>query len=303
MTKYIKCINYLISKKTNSVTKSPSTTYNSIYTLGSENYFNHFLTVYNILRKWNCDEDTCFAGLFHFIYSNEIRRGVPFSSTAVFETDREVIKELIGPKAESYVYQFNADRYQNKICRTINFANSLSKPLILVTDEYYDAKDTDDFYFYFRDIVKWGFIGSGKKGSKNWRKFYYDVDFKNKFEKKLRKYTDHLLTNYHIKEFLKLDRCYASASPYGTVHEIHTDYVEPHQGITVMYYLNSNWDFQLGGETVFFDIFKKDIIKSIIPKPGRVIVFDGGYPHCARETVRNFNDLRMVVTFKYSIKL
>jgi|TARA_R110002020_G_scaffold302165_1_gene517568 hypothetical protein len=178
-----------------------------------------------------------------------------------------------------------------------------SKPRILITDNYYDSKDIEDFYLYFRDDVAWRFIVSDKESSGSWRKFYYPVTFKNKLEKKLKKYTENLLRKHNLLRLLKLDRCYASASPYGTIHDTHRDVTEFYHTITVMYYLNGSWDSHFGGETVFFDDLKKDIIKSIIPKPGRVIIFDGGYQHCARETVRNFNDLRLVITFKYNIKL
>ena len=70
-----------------------------------------------------------------------------------------------------------------------------------------------------------------------------------------------------------------------------------------MYYLNNFWDFKFGGETVFLNPDNQDIFKSVIPKPGRVIVFDGNIEHCARDVRRDVNDLRMVLTFKYKISL
>ena len=43
-------------------------------------------------------------------------------------------------------------------------------------------------------------------------------------------------------DLLKSERTYASANPYGTVHESHVDYDENSQGgITIMYYLNNFW--------------------------------------------------------------
>jgi hypothetical protein len=278
MNKYTKCINYLAHKKTDSLDK--------------------LIKVYNILRNWECKEDICFAGLLHSVYPN-------------LETDREVIKKLVGTEAESYIHQLAPDKEQNKGCRIINLARRLSEPMLLIKDDYYDLKDIEDFYFYFKFTVPWRFLGHDKQSSVDWRKFVYPIygysgekiivassNFKNKLEKRLKKYTENLLSHHNL-----LDRCYASASPYGTVHETHTDVVGFQKSLTVMYYLNSTWDSHYGGETVFFDDLKKEIIKSIIPKPGRVIIFDGGYQHSARETIRNFNDLRLVITFKYNIKL
>jgi hypothetical protein len=284
MNTYIKCINYLIQKKTNTIPHSKS------------NLFNHLVGTYNILRKWNCSEDICFAGLLHSIYGNEF-------FTITVENERQVIKELIGEKAEELVYLFNQDRNINKDTSLISFANSLEQIFFTVLDNVYDKKDTDDFYFYFRDMVPWKFVGSGLDVNK-WRKFTYYLDFKNEIESKLKTISENILKNLNIYNFLEEERVYASANPFGTVHEIHTDYVEGiAKGITVMFYLNNNWKIDYGGETVFLDQSQNEIVKSIIPKSSRIIVFDGGHPHCAREVRRDVNDLRMVLTFKYKINI
>tara|TARA_R100001480_G_scaffold83722_1_gene91886 strand:- start:551 stop:1426 length:876 start_codon:yes stop_codon:yes gene_type:complete len=284
VNKYIKCINYLISKKTQEVPH-----YN-------KNLFQHLINVYDKLRKWKCNEDICYAGLFHSIYGNE-------SFTQKIETDRSIIKNLIGSKAESLVYQYNNDRNQNKNTRIISLANKLDHDMILIFDDYIDKQEIDTNYFYFRDLVSWKFIGSGKDNNK-WRKFNYKLRFKNKIEKKLKKQTESILKDMHIFDLLKPERTYASANPYGTVHESHVDYYDDLNskgGVTVMYYLNNFWNFNFAGETVFYDNNNQDILKSILPKPGRIIVFNGSIEHCAREVRRDVNDLRMVLTFKYNI--
>jgi hypothetical protein len=286
MNKYIKCINYLILKKTQEVPH-----YN-------KNLFQHLINVYNKLRKWRLEEDLCYAGLFHSVYGNEY-------FTHKVETDRSVIKNLIGSKAESLVYQYNNDRNQNKNTRIISLANKLDHDMILVFDDYLDKQEIDTNYFYFRDTVSWNFMGSGGDINK-WRKFNYKLKFKNKIEKKLKKQTESILKDMHIFDLLQSERTYASANPYGTVHESHVDYNEDFSskgGITVMYYLNNFWNFNFAGETVFYNKNNQDILKSIIPKPGRITVFDGTIEHCAREVRRDLNDLRMVLTFKYKINL
>jgi len=286
MNKYIKCINYLVSKKTQDVPH-----YN-------KNLFQHLINVYNKLRKWRLEEDLCYAGLFHSVYGNEY-------FTHKVETDRSVIKNLIGSKAESLVYQYNNDRNQNKNTRIISLANKLDHDMILVFDDYLDKQEIDTNYFYFRDTVSWNFMGSGGDINK-WRKFNYKLKFKNKIEKKLKKQTESILKDMHIFDLLQSERTYASANPYGTVHESHVDYNEDFSskgGITVMYYLNNLWNFNFAGETVFYNKNNQDILKSIIPKPGRITVFDGTIEHCAREVRRDLNDLRMVLTFKYKINL
>ncbi len=283
MNKYIKCINYLITKKTQQVSH-----YN-------KSLFQHLINVYNTLRKWKCNEDICYAGLFHSIYGNEY-----FKQQT--EKDRNIIKNLIGPKSELIVFQFNQNRIQNKDTRTISFANQLDHNFINVFDNYLDKENIDTNYFYFRDIAPWRFIGSAKDETK-WRKFNYFLKFKNKIEKNLKNQTENILKDMHLFDLLQFERSYASANPYGTVHESHTDWEKHVNGITVMYYLNNFWNLKFAGETVFYDTENQDILKSIIPKPGRIIVFDGNIEHCARDVRRDFNDLRMVLTFKYKVFL
>jgi len=175
MNKYIKCINYLISKKTNTIPH------------GNKNLFQHLINVYDKLKKWNCHEDICYAGLFHSIYGNN-------SFTFKTEADREIIKKLIGKKAELLVYLYNQDRYQNKQLQTISLANELDQNFIYVLDNYFDKEDISKIYFYFRDTVPWKFIGSGRDETK-WRKFKYDLMFKNKIENKFKKDTENILKN------------------------------------------------------------------------------------------------------------
>ena len=119
---------------------------------------------------------------------------------------------------------------------------------------------------------------------------------------KLFKKSDELLKNTvpSLSKTLKLTSSYASGYLYGTHHEIHPDYLKG-GGITVMFYLNKVWDVSYGGETIFINNIG-DITNSIIPKPGRVVVFDGSIPHAAREVSRICVELRMVATFKYEYK-
>ena len=266
MNKYIESINYLISKKTQNIP------------YGQGNLFQHSVNVYDKLRLWKCDEDICFAGLFNSIYD--------------MEKDRNVVKNIIGAKSENLI------KSNNKI---ILLANKLVKTYIEIIDNYFDKQDILQNYIYFRDNVPWKFIGSGKDVF-TWRNFKYEPNFKNKVEKYLKKHTQKILKNLGMFDFLKLERVYASANLYGTVHQSHRDYaLNSKGGITVMYYLNNNWNLNHAGETVFYD--NEEIVKSIIPKPGRVIIFDGTLEHCARDIRRDVNDLRMVLTFKYNINI
>jgi hypothetical protein len=283
MNKYINCINFLIKNNTNLISHSKS------------NFFNHLVNTYNILRYWKCNEDICFAGLFHSIYGNEI-------FLHKITENREEIKNLIGEKSEKLVFDFNNNRIAYDELKLISFANELEQNLYIhIFDDLFDLQTQKDLALYFRNEVSWNFTGAGINGD-NWKKFNYDIKSKkNKHIKKLFLCTENILKKLNINSFLKEKKVYASGYPYGTVHAIHSDYKNKNSGITLMYYLNDQWSVENSGETVFYDNSLYDIVKSIIPKPGRAIVFDGNIPHEARSSSRNVSDMRMVITFKYDI--
>ena len=52
--------------------------------------------------------------------------------------------------------------------------------------------------------------------------------------------------------------------------------------IALVYYINMDWKEEWYGETIFWDKNHKDIIYTSAYTPGRVIIFDGNYPHSIR---------------------
>ena len=48
--------------------------------------------------------------------------------------------------------------------------------------------------------------------------------------------------------------------------------------------INPEWSYEWGGEIVFYD--DEEICRAIIPKPGRVISFDGSIPYATRPPLR-----------------
>ena len=77
----------------------------------------------------------------------------------------------------------------------------------------------------------------------------------------------------------------------------HIDNVDP-KNRTVMFYTNNEWHRDWGGETVFYD-FDFNIIKSVLPKPGRVVSFDGRIPHSARPPVTDSHKPRYITVMKF----
>ena len=99
----------------------------------------------------------------------------------------------------------------------------------------------------------------------------------------------------------RLCRGYINGYTFGTDTYIHTDssmkYSSEYKNETVMFYLNSMWDPDWGGETIWLDK-KEEIYKSVLPKQGRVVCFDASLRHGARPVTRRFYGLRQVLVFK-----
>lgn len=76
-------------------------------------------------------------------------------------------------------------------------------------------------------------------------------------------------------------RAYTNVASYGDMLFTHTDCLPEQHDLTALWYLCQSWDIEWGGETMFFDA-QDDIACAVIPKPGRLVVFDGAIKHVGR---------------------
>tara|TARA_R100001594_G_scaffold108240_2_gene142895 strand:- start:1207 stop:1746 length:540 start_codon:yes stop_codon:yes gene_type:complete len=176
------------------------------------------------------------------------------------------------------------------------------KNLFKLYDNILTEKEIDTLYGSFRDEKEWKFIGFGK--NPNYRKFTRDLNTTDSVESILFEKANTILKKNNLKEKVEFIRAYASGQLYGMMHDIHQDDggIKLNEIYTIMFYLNKIWTPAYSGETIFLDVNWKDIIHSILPSPGRAVLFDGVIPHGAREVSRECIELRMVATFKYKVK-
>lgn len=97
---------------------------------------------------------------------------------------------------------------------------------------------------------------------------------------------------------VKLMGVYANGQTCGQDAPIHRDNWGNEKGVTVLIFCNPFWATSWGGELVFYDDAKVDVIKSVLPKPGRVVIFDGSIPHAAKSPALSCDQLRMTIAFK-----
>jgi len=93
-----------------------------------------------------------------------------------------------------------------------------------------------------------------------------------------------------------LVRCYANAHLYGIEGDVHVDSLHP-GNYTTIFYIVPQWQPDWAGETVIINDLG-DIVHSVIPRPNRIVIFDGRMQHAARAVHRKFTGLRVTLMFK-----
>lgn len=90
---------------------------------------------------------------------------------------------------------------------------------------------------------------------------------------------------------------YANGQTFGQDTIIHRDN-KARSGLTMVVFCNEHWSTSWGGELVFYDDTKENIIKAVLPKSRRVVIFDGSIPHSARSPSVKCDLVRMTLAFK-----
>lgn len=76
-------------------------------------------------------------------------------------------------------------------------------------------------------------------------------------------------------------RAYTNVASFGDMLFTHTDCLPEQDDLTALWYLCEQWDIEWGGETVFYDEHG-EVACAVMPRPGRLVVFDGRIRHAGR---------------------
>tara|TARA_B100001094_G_scaffold207200_1_gene201093 strand:+ start:1575 stop:2228 length:654 start_codon:yes stop_codon:yes gene_type:complete len=108
--------------------------------------------------------------------------------------------------------------------------------------------------------------------------------------------TQKIFLKYIPKDKYQHKRSYINLGITSDVNTVHNDNKTDNK--TVLYYANTKWDPSWGGQTIFLDRNAKDIIKTVTPVPGRIVIFDGRMPH----NVLPMNG-RIVPSYRFTVAL
>lgn len=99
-------------------------------------------------------------------------------------------------------------------------------------------------------------------------------------------------------ETLRDQRAYVNASVYGDSYYIHRDCSAHRQHVTVLYYVNLEWQADWGGETIFYDDdYEPQLV--VGPKAGRMVISRGAVLHRGTVPTRACHEERYTIAYKF----
>ena len=98
-------------------------------------------------------------------------------------------------------------------------------------------------------------------------------------------------------EVLRDQRAYVNSSVYGDSYYAHRDCSAHRRHVTVLYYVNLNWQVDWGGETIFYDDdYEPQVV--VGPKAGRMVISRGAILHRGTVPTRACHEERYTIAYK-----
>ena len=98
-------------------------------------------------------------------------------------------------------------------------------------------------------------------------------------------------------EVLRDQRAYVNSSVYGDFYHVHRDCSAHRRHVTVLYYVNLDWQTDLGGETIFYDDDHEPQLV-VTPKAGRMVISRGAILHRGGVPTRACFTERYTIAYK-----
>lgn len=167
---------------------------------------------------------------------------------------------------------------------------------VYVIDNFIDLHEAESF---FHKVSKLPFRRTEKDNAESeFPIFGHDFDplmFAEEFV--IGRQANNILREIFPDKKYTLFRSYINMSHFGDVDFPHRDCEKGSGNITVLYYVNTSWDYTWGGETKFYEDGDPKIL--IMPKVGRCAVFFGEVEHSGSIPSRICKYSRLTLALKY----
>jgi SM-20-related protein len=98
-------------------------------------------------------------------------------------------------------------------------------------------------------------------------------------------------------ELLRDQRAYVNSSVFGDMYYTHRDCTAHRNHVTILYYVNLDWQTDWGGETIFYDDDKEAQLV-VAPKAGRMVISRGAILHRGTVPTRACHEERYTIAYK-----
>jgi len=98
-------------------------------------------------------------------------------------------------------------------------------------------------------------------------------------------------------EVLRDQRAYVNSSVYGDMYYAHRDCSTHRNHVTILYYVNLNWQIDWGGETIFYDD-NNEAQLVVTPRAGRMVISRGAILHRGTVPTRACHEERYTIAYK-----
>ena len=170
---------------------------------------------------------------------------------------------------------------------------------IIVLEDLLNEKEANDFYMKLLMQPIWNYGRLSEKALGEYP--FWGTSFDTKLiEPKIKLIIDRVnkrLAKTSIKSLkpYKLLRIDGNALTAGSSGYPHIDANLQH-AISLLLYGNPTWKAAWGGETKFFDDSVHEIVRSVMPKPGRAVLFPSRFQHAAGPLAPIFKGLRATLS-------
>jgi Rps23 Pro-64 3,4-dihydroxylase Tpa1-like proline 4-hydroxylase len=182
------------------------------------------------------------------------------------------------------------------------YPQSLIDPVVLNSISYewkFDRSDKNDDVYW--TISVYGYIFAPKAEERIFSKEFKFEEVKNCWEFIKNKFQNKISDK-------NLSSCYFNGLTYGTESHAHID-SQIEKTVTIICYVCEAWNSHWGGETCFYNMeysnnpsdkifYSHEIIKSVLPRYNRIVIFDGSVVHSVRQTSKCFKGIRKTLMFK-----
>ncbi|WP_457328706.1 DUF6817 domain-containing protein [Rhizobacter sp. P5_C2] len=188
---------------------------------------------------------------------------------------------------------------------------TLNENGVVVSDSIVPHELLQDLQAYFERNIRWTF---GSQSDRSEQQFgHWNYDFLDALPDSQADYTSQLfgsadggvlkrlwdLLQRTVLPGHQLVRFYANAHTYGVEGYPHID-TRFNGNYSTIIYLNPTWSLEWAGETIVANEMD-DVAYAVLPKPGRVLAFDGRLTHSARSVSRRCSALRVCLVIKTKV--